>query len=619
MAYSIKYVYDILDKYSPAMDRMRESSKKFNKSVTNVQKGLGKIENKFKSAGSKMANLQTGLAALGTGVVLKGALDASVKFGDNIASIGTLIPGQEKRLKSLSNTITDVAIASGKDLNDIAGGAFQVISAFGDMEGETEGRLKAVTNAAVAGGSSTSEALSLLSAVTKSYGDTSTEALKKASDLAFMTNVLGQTTFPEMAASMGRVLPLTAKMSVSQEELFAAMASLTGVTGSTAEVSTQLSAVMSSLIKPTESMKSAVDKLGFSSVSAMVKEKGLSTSLNLLNKSTGGSEEAIGKLFGSKEAMTAFFALTGAQADKFSESLIKMGEAANSGGATTKAALLEMTNTPGFKLRQMTASFQALKISMGDMLATTLTPLIDKMTKFSNKLRNANPLLLKIITYTMLAITVIGAIVVPMGILISSIGSIIGLVKIIIGLTKLWTAVTTVFNIVMALNPIVWVVAGIVALIAVTVLIIKYWDEFKNIIAGVWEWFMKMMDNPIFASAAMFFAPFLAIPALIIKNWTPIKEFFLGVWEVMKNVFDLVLKIGKNSLVGRAIGFVADKAGFGAKSSPPATEEVPRPSGSDINANANASVSVYTEKGMGVTPFTGMGNLGYNMSYAGAR
>ena len=233
------------------------------------------MQDKLQGAGAKLANLQTGLASLGAGAFLKGALDEAVEFGDSIGRIGTLIPGQTKRLGELKGSISELAMQMGKDVNDIAGGAFDVISAFGDMEGETEARLKAVSQAAIAGGSTTSEALSLLSAVTKSYGDTSADAIQKASDLAFMTNVLGQTTFPEMAASMGKVLPLTSQLAISQEEVFASMASLTGVTGNTAEVSTQLAAVMSALIKPTDTMKKTVESLGYASTAAMVKQEGM--------------------------------------------------------------------------------------------------------------------------------------------------------------------------------------------------------------------------------------------------------------------------------------------------------------------------------------------------------
>ena len=83
-----------------------------------------------------------------------------------------------------------------------------------------------------------------------------------ACDLAFETVRLGQTTFPELAASMGRVVPLAASLKLSQEELFAAMATGTGVTGGAAEVSTQLRAVLQSLLDPSKELEKEFKKMG---------------------------------------------------------------------------------------------------------------------------------------------------------------------------------------------------------------------------------------------------------------------------------------------------------------------------------------------------------------------
>lgn len=635
---SVEYLYRIVDRFSPTLEKMKKVGQRFDAQVTKIQGSLGRMEDKFKTAGAKLSNLQTGLASLGAGAFLKSALDQSVQFGDSIGRIGTLIPGQRERINSLRDTITDMAVQNGKDLNDIAGGAFDVISAFGDMEGETEGRLKAVTQAAIAGGSSTSEALSLLSAVTKSYGDTSAEALTKASDLAFMTNVLGQTTFPEMAASMGKVLPLTSKMAVSQEEVFAAMASLTGVTGNTAEVSTQLAATMSALIKPTDTMKKTVESLGFASVSAMVKERGLSGALGVLADAAGGSEEMVGQLFGSKEAMTAFFALTGAQADKFSESLIAMGQAAQSGGKTTQDALDEMTAVPGHQLRQLTANMQALKVSMGDTLGQALNPLVQKLGPFITNLRTANPQLLKMITYGLMFVTALGAILIPLGLLISSIGSIIGVVRTIIGLTKVWSAVQIAFNAIMSANPIALVILGIAALIAITIVVIKYWDQITAAVKRAWTWFVNFYDTTK-GIIAIFGGPMVySLMAVIdmirslITNFDEIKAafrdggFLAGILAIgdaliqgliapFKSFIDMVFSAAEklSGFGSKVKGFF----GFGGEEVPTApipSAAAPIPMGYAANANAEASVSVYTEEGMSAKPFNPRGNLGYNMS-----
>lgn len=100
---------------------------------------------------------------------------------------------------------------------------------------------------ATAGLAQTTEAINLTSAVTKGYGDATAEVVQHASDLASTTVRLGQTTFPELAASIGSVVPLAAALNVTQEELFGTMATFTGVTGNAAEVSTQLTSVLTAM------------------------------------------------------------------------------------------------------------------------------------------------------------------------------------------------------------------------------------------------------------------------------------------------------------------------------------------------------------------------------------
>jgi len=640
MGYSIDYIYRISDRFSSVMERMRTSATRFDTGVTRMQTGLRNLQGRFQATGAKLANLQTGLAALGAGAFLKSALDEAIKFGDGIARIGTLIPGQKERLTSLKMTISDLAVSMGKDVNDIAGGAFDVISAFGDMEGETEKRLKAVAQAAVAGGATTSEALSLLSAVTKSYGDTSGEALQKASDLAFMTNVLGQTTFPEMAAAMGKVLPLTAQLGVSQEEVFASMATLTGVTGNTAEVSTQLSAVMSALIKPTAIMDDTLKRLGYSSASAMLKEKGLAGSLGILAKVTNGSEKAVGQLFGSKEAMTAFFALSGAQADKFKESLIAMSDAAASKGKVTQDALNEMMDAPGYKLSIMTSKFQKLKIMMGDIIAQSITPLIERFGSFMGKLIQTNPEIIKMATYFLMGITAIGAILIPLGLIISTIGTLIGVIAPLLGLLKLWTLGQLTLNAVMSANPIGLVIIGIAALIAITIIVIKYWDQIVAALKSAWKWMVDVYDA-VKGLAFIYGGPLgMALIFIIetirsvINNFAEIKAaftdqgfyagitslskaIFIGLIEPFTAVYDLIMNI-KDKIVGVVSGVKDFFTGAGSEaSSPYASRQTSAPvSGRSrgMESTANASVSVYAAKGLEVKPFEASGDLGYNMT-----
>jgi len=353
--------------------------------IRKSEKDLTEFGNKFKDIGGKLTmGLSVPLAAAG-GIALKFATD----FNGAMANVATLIPGNIERVKELKSAIQTMAVDVGKHTGDLAGGLYQVISAFGDTADTTK-ILEINARAAAAGLATTTEAINLTSAVTKGYGDVSAAAVQKAADLAFQTVKLGQTTFPELAAAMGKVIPIAATLGVSQEELFGAMATLTGVTGSTTEVTTQLRGAMNALLKPTETMKDLITAAGYASGEAMLQQNGLVGSMNLLSKAAEGNKEQLGKAYGQVEALNAVFALTGTQADTFSEKFAAMG---NVTGKTSEAfkEQAEGINKTGFTLEQVSIKAEVMAQKFGDAIAPALndvlaaaTPLIDGMQSLAN-------------------------------------------------------------------------------------------------------------------------------------------------------------------------------------------------------------------------------------------
>jgi len=206
----------------------------------------------MQSAGSALTD---GLTKPLVGIATE-AIGASTELNGMMANVQSLGLGTDPVVE-LKGAVQDLAIDMGKHTDDMAGGLYQVMSAFGDSS-DAVAELEVAAKAGAAGLASTEDAINLISSVTKGYGDTSLEAQQKVSDLAFQTVALGQTTFPDLAASMGKVVPIAAALGVSQEELFGQMATLTGVTGGAAEVSTQLRATYQALLKPTGEMAGSI-------------------------------------------------------------------------------------------------------------------------------------------------------------------------------------------------------------------------------------------------------------------------------------------------------------------------------------------------------------------------
>ena len=341
----------------------------------------------------KFSGLKAGVAVAGAGIAVAGAaiagattaavafgktsLDAAAKFETGMSNIATLLDGDtatvNKRIAEMGDDIMGVAKKTGLATDDLSNGMYQIVSALGDSADATS-QLEVAAKAAKAGGATTVDAINLLSAVTKGYGDTSGEAWSKASDLAFQTVKLGQTSFPELAASMGKVVPIASALNISQEELFGSFATLTGVTGSTAEVSTQLKSVFSGLMTPSTALSAKISELGYESANAMLDQLGLIGTLDKLSAACGDDKQAVAKLFSSVEAQTAVLALAGSQTENWVQKTESMAGAAN---ATSNAFDKQTDNLQG-KLAKMKQVFEAFKIKVGNILIPIVTDFVDK-------------------------------------------------------------------------------------------------------------------------------------------------------------------------------------------------------------------------------------------------
>lgn len=319
------------------------------------------LQKTLASAQKQFSGLKVGMAGIGiataaaTAAVVKFSVDAvkaASEFETKMANVSTLLNGTAEevsnRTKELGDDVIAVSNKTGVATDELSDGLYQIISAVGDSEDAIK-QMELAAKAAKAGGADTTDAINLLTAVTKGYNDTSGEAFEKASDLAFTTVKLGQTSFPELASSIGKVIPLASALNVSQEELFGSFAALTGVTGSTAEVATQMKAVMSGLMSPSKQMTAALESLGYANAQAALDSLGLQGTLDALGQTVGGDTMQMAKMFTSVEAQTAVLALAGAQAQDFTDKTAAMYEASG----MTEEAFSRQTDTLEYNMQMI--------------------------------------------------------------------------------------------------------------------------------------------------------------------------------------------------------------------------------------------------------------------------
>ncbi len=357
---------ELRDEFTRKLEAAANAIDRTQPKVTGLTESVDKLAMFSVKSGSVLtAGITVPLMGVATASVM-----AATKMNEGMANIATLIPGNVARINELKTAVQNMAIATGKSTSDLTGGLYEVISAFGDTS-DTASILEINAKAAAAGLATTTEAISLTSAVTKAYGDTSGEAVQKAADLALMTVRLGQTNFPELAASIGRVAPITSQLKISQEELSAVFATLTGVTGGAAEVSTQFRGALVGLQKPSKEMQAALKGMGYETGEAAIQSLGFKGTLDALLTSQNGNQNALVKLFRSTESWAAVAALAGSQSEVFEG---KLSELENAAGATD-VAFNEQTNginKAGFAWSQLTSKLDVAAQRIGDRLLPLL-------------------------------------------------------------------------------------------------------------------------------------------------------------------------------------------------------------------------------------------------------
>jgi TP901 family phage tail tape measure protein len=403
----------------------RDLSETIKKNSESIGKSFGSIGEGTKQVGENFTKYVTA-PLVGIGVaVTKFATDFNAEMA-NVASLG-LAP---ERVNELKKNVQEMAVSVGKDTGDLARGLYQVVSAFGDTA-DTAKILEINARAAAAGLATTEEAIALTSAVTKGYGDTSAAAVTKVADLAFQTVKLGQTTFPELASSIGRVTPIAAELGIAQEELFAVMATGTGVTGTASEVSTQLRGILQSLMAPTGDMTELLDDMGFATGKAMLEQLGLQESIETIIKVANDSGRPLQGYIGSIEGQTLALTLAGSQSVTFTEKMAAMAKVAGSTDEAFKAQTAGI-NANGFAMAQLRSEVQVMAQKLGDALAPALKDVIElvkpmvawvmeSIKRFSEMDDSQKKL---IITIAAVA-AAIGPVLVVLGTLFSALGTII--------------------------------------------------------------------------------------------------------------------------------------------------------------------------------------------------
>jgi len=257
---------------------------------------------------AKAASVAFGFNQIKTAVQTVGAAVAmlTTPFVTSQAQVAEWASLGVSNVDKLNVSVQDMAHDVSVGLDSLRAGMYEVISATVDTAHQAE-VLELSAKTAKAGLTETNETLKLGSAIIKGYGKEWSE-FESVMDMAIATVQQGQTTLPELNASIGVAVPLAAAMKIEMKELFGVMATGTGVLGSASEVATQLRAILAGLADPTKQLTALVQKQGYDTVEAAAANEGFAGIMEMLGEATGGSAAEMSKYFGRVEAMNAAIA-----------------------------------------------------------------------------------------------------------------------------------------------------------------------------------------------------------------------------------------------------------------------------------------------------------------------
>ena len=306
-------------------------------------------------------------AAAGMGAAFAGfagsAISEFIMLEKKWAEVTTLMPTLHKEaLDKMKGQIDEFARESGTTLADAYNATYQAVSAGVDPT-RTKEFLEVAHMAAAAGVTDLTTSVNGLTNALNAYGLETTETLKLSDDM-FTAVRLGKTTFGEMAASLGMVMPIASSLNTEFQELTAASAALTAAGNTQAMAATQIRSALVALAKDTEARNLFESVTGMTYPEFQQQGGTLQEALKIIVDEANRLGVDIPKAFGRVEATTAALVLAGEGAEIFNQGM------ANTVGATEEAFKV-MSETTDYRLNIIKSQWENFKVTTGKVFTDT--------------------------------------------------------------------------------------------------------------------------------------------------------------------------------------------------------------------------------------------------------
>lgn len=331
----------------------------------NLRSGAAEVVQSLGAVGvavHRVRNAMAGIAVSSAGFLTGTGLKAA-SFEREMRNVNSVVQDSEKVFRRTSDAVLEIATQVPRSANELAQGAYTVVSAGFTRAAQTTSILQASARAASAGLTTVDVAANAVVTSLNAYGPAAGSAAH-VSDLLFKTVEVGQVSFEQLAVNLGDFIGIANASGASLAETLAAYSAITIATGQASRSATSLQGIYRQLIKPSVELDAALNRIGFTSGRASIKTLGLQGTLEALSGSVGGSETALAKLFPDVEGLNGVLALTGPNAQRARDAVNEFTTESAVAGATLRAQA-EQAKSFGYQMDQVKSTMGAVSIQLG--------------------------------------------------------------------------------------------------------------------------------------------------------------------------------------------------------------------------------------------------------------
>ena len=485
--------------------------------VRGLNSSMSKLGNSATGAQSKISSAMSmmgkgaGIAAAGAAItgMVAAPVVISASFSKGMAEVNTLGDFTTEQMDNMGNSLLDMSAKYASGLDTATKSLYDTLSASMSVADSTA-FLERSFKASVGGSTDASTAVDALSTVINGYKgsiagvtletDGMAKVVARTSDLMFMAVNKGKTTFPELAAYMGQVVPTANALGVGFDQLTGAYATMTKQGIKAANATTLIKQALTAATSKQEVAAKMGKKVADAFSLQSLRSKGLQQWMVDVGNAVGNSKEKMIKLLGSSEAMSAFIAMTGVNAKTAADDLAAMGDSAG----VTDRSFKKMSNTLIFQSDKMAKSSKVLAVKLGSGLEKALLPVAKAMNRVISaviEFAGENP---KLVDTVMKTVAVVG-------LLVMAVGGGMFIYGLIAALTLLAPIALA------AAAPVAIILGVIAAVIAIGYLLKKAWDEnlggFKDSIMESWG-----VLKSAFSDLAYVFGPLIDVGKMALEG-----------------------------------------------------------------------------------------------------